>query len=427
MKKLKLKREVNLFTLVMYGVGVIVGAGIYVLVGKASGITGNSVWMAFLLSSTVGVFTALSYAELSSMYPKDASEYHYIQNAFKKDWLSVVMSFGELGGDLIGAAAVSLGFAGYFSAVFGVPFLWGALGLVVFMSFINFWGIGKSTALTIVMTLVSILGLILIIVFGMGHWGSVDYFEMPRGTTGIVSAAALIFFAFLGFEDIVNISEEVKNARKVVPKALLISLAISSVLYVLVAISVVSVVDWQVLGASDAPLKLVAHEILGDFHPLMSFIILLSTGGTVLILLIAGSRMIYGLSDAGRFPEFLSRIHPKTRTPYIAVLVVMLFVIGFVLIQRLEVVAGITDFMAFTAFGLVNLSNIGLRYRKPHMRREFKVPLNIGKFPVLSLIGVLTCTVMIFFLERHTVYLGLAVIGVGSVLIIGWQKFIKKG
>jgi APA family basic amino acid/polyamine antiporter len=337
-----------------------------------------------------------------------------------------VMSLGELGGDLIGAAAVSLGFAGYFSAVFGTPYLLNALGLVVFMSFINLWGIRKSTTLTLIMTSAEVLGLLLIIAFGIGHWGAVDYFEMPHGFTGLFSASALIFFAYLGFEDVVNISEETKNATKVVPKALLLSLLISSILYVLVSISVVSIIDWHALSESEAPLKLVAHDMLGDYQNIMSFIILLSTGGTVLILLIAGSRMIYGLSDVGRFPKFLSKINKVTRTPQYSVLLVMLVVGAFVLVQSIEVVAKITDFTAFVAFGLVNLSNIALRYRKPDHKRDFKAPVNIGKFPVLSLFGFLSCVFMIFFLDRQTILFGSAFMLAGALLLFLWKKKVKK-
>ncbi|OGI15284.1 hypothetical protein A3K63_05090 [Candidatus Micrarchaeota archaeon RBG_16_49_10] len=422
MKKLALKKDVNLFTLVMYGIGVIVGAGIYVIIGKAAAMTGNSLWMAFMVSFFVGGFTAMSYAELSSMFSKDASIYHYTQNAFRKEWVSVTMTLGEIAGNIIGAAAVSLGFAAYFSAVFGTPYIWNALGLVILMSLVNLKGIKESTILTIFMTSAEVLGLILIIVFGIPHWGSVNYMEMPSGAFGVFSAAALIFFAFLGFEDIVNMSEETRNAKKVVPKALLISLAISSILYILVSISVVSIVDWRTLGQSEAPLKLVAGQILGSLSPIMSFIILFSTGGTVLILLLSGSRMLYGLSEAGKLPKAFSQINGKTRTPHFSVLLTMVLVFAFVMMESVEFVAKITDFMAFAIFALVNLSNIVLRYRRPDIKREFKSPLSIGKLPVLSLMGFLSCLAMIFFLELDVILVGALVLVDAAGLLVLWKR-----
>jgi len=169
----------------------------------------------------------------------------------------------------------------------------------------------------------------------------------------------------------VNISEETKNARKVVPKAIVLSLLISSVLYVLASISIVSVIDWRVIGASEAPLEIVADKILGSMSPLMSFIILLSTGGTVLILLITGSRIIYGLSDAGRLPKFPLKRQQDHRHPHFAILLSTLVILAFVIMQNIEFVAKVSDFTAFFVFGMVNLSNIMLRYKSPG-KREFK-------------------------------------------------------
>lgn len=250
---------------------------------------------------------------------------------------------------------------------------------------------------------------------------------MPIGLGGVLSASALIFFAFLGFEDIVNVSEETKSPKKTVPKAVIFSLIISTFVYVLVSISIVSMSDWKMISKSEAPLAYAVHSKFGlDIGNAISLIALFATAGTSLVFLIAGSRMIYGLSDAGEIPKIFSNIHPKTRTPYIAILASMIISMIFVLLGDMKLVAGITNFFAFVVFILVNLSAIVLRYKKPDIERKFKIPINIGKFPLLPFFGLLTCLIMIFYLEIKSIFIGLLIFVVGIVFLSFLDKSHKK-
>jgi APA family basic amino acid/polyamine antiporter len=276
-------------------------------------------------------------------------------------------------------------------------------------------------------TLIEVGGLIFIIILGLGSLGSVNYFEMPMGLSGVLSASALIFFAFLGFEDIVNVSEETKFPKKTVPKAVILSLVISTLIYVLISFSVVGMGDWKSISTSDAPLAYVVHNKFGlDISNIISVIALFATAGTALVFLIAGSRMIYGLSDAGELPKIFSKVHHKTRTPYIAILASMIISMFFVLINDIKLVASITDFTAFIVFILVNLSAIVLRYKNPDSKREFKMPINIGKFPLLPLFGILTCFIMIFHLETKPIMIGLLIFVIGVVVLSFFDKLRKK-
>jgi amino acid transporter len=162
-----------------------------------------------------------------------------------------------------------------------------------------------------------------------------------------------------------------------------------------------------------------------DISNLISVIALFATAGTALVFLIAGSRMIYGLADAGELPGIFSRIHPRTRTPYISILVSMIISMVFVLIGDIKLVAGITNFGAFIVFILVNLSAIILRYRKPGIKREFKSPINIGRFPVIPFLGFLSCFLMIFYLEVKSVIIGVLILGLG-LLMLKFLNRIKK-
>ncbi len=418
-----LKREINLLTLTIYGVGIIVGAGIYALIGKAAGITGNSVWLSFLFGAIMASFTAMSYAELSSMFPKSASEYHYVKNAFESKVFGNIMCWAEIFVDLIACSTIVLAFGGYFSSFFNIPTVLVSGIVLVILSLINFIGIRESMFFVSTHTLIEIGGLIIIIILGLGSLGSVNYFETPSGIGGVLSGSALIFFAFLGFEDIVNVSEETKFPKKTVPKAVILSLLISTLIYVLVSLSVVSMGNWEMISKSEAPLAYAVHSKFGmDISNLISVIALFATAGTALVFLIAGSRMIYGLSDAGELPEIFSRIHPRTRTPYISILISMVISMVFILLGDIKLVAGITNFGAFIVFILVNLSAIILRYRKPGIKREFKSPINIGKFPIISFLGFLSCFLMIFYLEVKSVIIGILILVFGILVL----KFVNR-
>jgi len=421
-----LKREINLLTLVIYGTGIIVGAGIYALIGKATGMAGNSVWLSFLLGAILASFTAMSYAELSSMFPKSASEYHYVKNAFNSDILGNIMCSAEIFVDLIACSTIILAFSGYFSSFFDIPVVIVSGVVLILLSFINFIGIKESMFFVSAHTLIEIGGLIIIIILGIGSFGSVNYMEMPMGFGGILSASALIFFAFLGFEDIVNVAEETKAPRKTLPKAVILSLLISSIIYILVSLSVVGMGNWKTLATSNAPLAYAISNKFGlDVSNIISVIALVATAGTSLVFLIAGSRMMYGLSEAGEIPKIFSKIHSKTRTPWVSILASFVISMTFVLIGDLKLVASITNFGAFVVFVLVNLSAIILRYRKPNLEREFRMPLNIGKFPLLSFFGLLACLLMIFYLEIESIIIGSLILIFGLIILMIFRRTKK--
>lgn len=410
---ISLRREIGLFEVTMWGVGIILGAGIYVLVGEAAGIAGNSVWLSFILGAAIASLTGLSYAELSSMFPREAAEYIYVKTACKCEILAFTTGWLIILTGMISVSAVALGFAGYFQGLFSFPIIPIAVVLIALLSYINFSGIKESTRMNILFTFVEMFGLILIILIGARSLGKVDLLEAPNGLPGILSASALIFFAYLGFEDIVNIAEETRNPEKIIPKALIFSILITTCLYVLVVSATVSLADWRDLGGTGSPLAFAASKALGEnAFTIISLIALFATSNTVLIMLVVGSRMIYGMAREGALPGILSRIDLKRGTPSLAVLAMMLSSIIFVFLGDLEFVANLTSFGAFITFAFVNISLIHLRYRAPELKRPFKVPLNIGRFSVTAFLGLLSCLFMILQFD-------ITVILLGSLLIVG--------
>ena len=386
--KLRLRRQLSLFDATIYGVGVILGAGIYALIGEAAGIAGNAVWLSFVLAALVSALTGLSYAELSSMFPKEAAEYVYNKKAFNRESIGFIIGWILLVANIVAISTVSLGFGRYFSALFGGNPVIPAVGLIFVLSLVNFYGIKESSRINILCTFIETAGLLLIILFGISYFGAVDYFAMPNGIPGIIGAAALIFFAYIGFENIANISEETKNAVKVVPRALIYSLIISTIIYILVAVSAISVLGHETLSSSHAPLTEVARQSFGASAGwLLGIIALFATGNTVLVLLIVVSRLMYGMADDGALPRLLSTIHSKRRTPWVSIALTSFIAMLATLPGNITVVASLTDVGIFLAFISVNIAVIVLRYSRPNLRRPFKYPVNIGRFPILALVG----------------------------------------
>lgn len=400
----------------MYGIGVILGAGIYVLVGKAAGEAGNAVWISFLLSAVMATLTALSFAELASMFPKDAGPYVYAERAFKSRGFSFLI--GWLLVFVIGLAvsAVSLGFAGYFHNLFGTEIIFAAALAIATMTLINFWGIKESANLNTIFTLIEVLGLLIIIFIGIPHLGSVNYFEMPHGFSGIIGATLLIFFAYLGFENLVDVSEEVKKPEKIIPKGILISIAISSVLYILVGISAVSLLGWEKLSTSNAPLAHAAEGAFPNAGFIMSVIALFATYNTALFLLVAGSRLLYGIAEEHALPKIFLKISAWRDTPWVSILALGLLSVLFLYIGGIKRVAELTDWVSFFIFAVVNLCAVVLRYKEPKTKRPFKVPLAIGKLAVLPAIGFLFSAAMLFSFDFEESLLGVGIIILGAVV-----------
>ena len=421
----ELKRHMGLFHLTMYGVGLILGAGIYVLIGEAAGFAGNSMWISFLLGAIVAIFAGLSYSELSALFPKAAAEYTFVKYAFKNNFFAFLIGWFTAITSIIVASTVSLGFGGYLTQFIDLPITIGAVLLIGILSIVNFIGIKESAWANTIFAIITAAGLALIIFLGftMEPVESIDYLEMPNGVSGIILAFILIFFAFIGFEDMANVAEEVRRPHKTIPKAILLSIVITGVIYILVSLSVVRILNWEELSVSSAPLADVAHAVLGiNGSVTLSLIALFATASTVLITLVAGARILYGMAKNNSLPQLLGKIHPKTNTPWIAVVVILVTSIGFAFVGDIVIIANIVVFAIVITFAVINLAVIVLRYTEPELKRPFKVPVNIGKFPVLPLFGFGTTIYMILQFELEVALVGIAIIGIGTIFYFIFEK-----
>ncbi|MBI4338674.1 MAG: amino acid permease [Chloroflexi bacterium] len=412
-----LKRKVGLLAAVLSGTGVIVGAGIYALIGETAARAGNAAWMGFLLSAGIATLTGISYARLGKRIPKDSPEFQYVRAGmgfragFVAGWLM-------LWADVISTAAVSLGFGGYLQDLIGVPLVLAALGLLAALAFVAWLGIRESVALVMAMSVIELCGLVIVIIIGVPHWGEQPLLEAPKGVPGLWSAAALIFFAYLGFDELGNLAEEMKNPEKDLPRAVLFSVGISALLYVLVAVSAVSLVGWQVLSSTSAPLASAVEGVLGEKGRLaLSLIALFATANTVLLLMVSVSRSFYGMAQSGALPPALGRLG-RRHTPWASIVLVWVAASLFLLIGNISTVAQVTNFTVLTAFAMVNLSLL-LLLRQPTGTAGRPGLWQQGRDLAQPVLGAASCLWLMAFVGWRALFFGLVFLAAG-VIIARW-------
>jgi len=413
-----LRRSLGLLETTLGGVGIILGAGIYVLVGEAAGRAGDAVWASFAIAAVMAALTGLSYAELASMYPNAGADYEYSRQAMGRP-VAAVVGWVIISGNLIAAAAVALGFGGYFGEFVDSPKVAAAIAAIVVAAAIAVYGIKESMWTSIALTFVEVGGLVLIIGVGVPHLGDAPLLEAKSGVASVFSGAALVIFAFIGFEYVATLSEETRAAKRTVPVALLLSIVITTLIYVAVAVAAVSVVGWRALSDSDAPLANVASVALGErASDVLSLIALFSTFNTVLLLLVAASRLAYGMAATGSLPRVAGRVHRRFRTPALAIAGAAVLACGVATVGDIGFVAESANFAILLGFTAVNISLIILRLRQPALERPFRLPGAVRGVPLLPVMALGAIGFMIANLDAYAILLGLALAAAGSAAAI---------
>ncbi len=381
-----LRRTLTFRHAVLSGIGVILGAGVYALVGPASGMTGNGLWLAFTLAGVIAGLTAYSYTRFIVLRPKDSPEFQYTSMAFGPR-VGFLAGWLMLAADLLAAATVALGFGGYLQHLIGTPTIVNAALLLAVLAVLLYTGIGESVTMAIVLTIVEAAGLLFIIAIGVPSWPTVDFLDIPQGASGVWAAVALIFFAYLGFDEMGNFAEEMKNPERDIPRALFVSLTIATAIYALVGLSTISTTGWRDLSASEAPLALAAGKVLGpSADMILSMVALAATANTVLLLLVSGSRSVYGMASAGVLPKALGKVGhrgiPKTATAAVLVIVVATLLAG-----SLEQVAAMSNATILASFALTNASlpRIAMQGQLPGNRIRRSADI------ILPVLAVITC------------------------------------
>jgi len=391
-----LRRRLGLPLLVLYGTGITVGAGIYVLVGAVARHAGSYAPWSFLLAAAVMGLTVASYAEMATRYPVSAGEAAYMRAAFGSRLLSTAVGLLTLATGIVASAAVTLGGSGYVRQFVELPTPLIAGTIIIVLGAVAAWGIFESVLLASLFTLIEVGGLLLIIATAM-HSGvafvpvlvAVPPLEAAT-LSGIAFASLLAFFAFIGFEDLANVVEEAKSPRRDIPRAMALTLVITSVLYIVVAAIAVSAVSPEQLAASPAPLSLVYRTVAGLSPSTFNAIAVVATLNTILAQMTMAARVVYGMARQGDLPKFAGQVHGGTGTPLIATGLVVVCVVILALTFPLERLAESTSIETLTTFALVNLSLLRLRLgHVPSVNPHVRVPIAI---PAL---GLISCVAMI--------------------------------
>ena len=367
----RLVRSLTLTHAVLYGLGVTIGAGIYVLVGVAAGRSGMHAPLAFIGAALVMAFSAATFAELGTRMPVSASEAAYVQAAFKREWLSLAVGLLVVAAATISAATISVGSAGYVAVFLSAPAPWIISAVVLTMGGVACLATVQSVTFAAIMTLVEVGGLVLIIIAGLGH-GTDVVTRLPEiwpssgdwtAWIGIAGTALIAIFAFIGFEHLVNVAEEMKEPSRTLPRALFLTLGLTALFYALVVWIAVTAVPPQELARSSAPLALVFERLTGLPLVILSAIAVVATINGIIVHMIMIGRVIYGLADQGNLPKVLARLNPVTHTPLLATTTG----VGAILVLALAVpLAGLADLTArFTLviFAIVNLALIRIKIR----------------------------------------------------------------
>jgi len=359
----KLKRSVSLLMLTFYGLGTIIGAGIYVLVGKVASEAGQFAPASFLIAALLAAFTAFSYAELVARYPRSAAEAVYVQKAFNWSLLSRIIGLLMVLVAIVSTATLANGFVGYLDRFIELPAWITITVLVIGLGLVAAWGITQSVLVAALLTMVEILGLAIVLWAARGvivelplHMGSLIPTPDALVWQGVLLGAFVAFYAFIGFEDMVNVAEEVKDPSRTVPSAIVLALIITTLLYVLVAMTAVAGLPLEQLAGSEAPLADMYTHFSGQPATIIVIIGLLSVLNGILVQIIMATRVLYGMSSQGWLHQWFSRIHIGTKTPLNATLIIVVIILVMAISLPLLTLAKITSFVTLIIFTLMNLS-----------------------------------------------------------------------
>jgi APA family basic amino acid/polyamine antiporter len=389
-----LRRVVGLLDLSALGLGALIGTGIFVIIGEAIGKSGPAIVLAFVLAGVTCAFSALSYAELASTIPVSGSAYTYAYATLGElvAWIigwDLILEYG------VAVAAVAVGWGGYLSQLldtaFGVslpdaisqpPGEGGvvnlpAVFLVLAVAGVLMAGVRESARANTVMVAIKVGILVLFIVLAFTAFDSANLRPFaPEGTGGVVSAASLIFFAYIGFDAISTSGEETRRPQRDLPIAILGSLAIATILYVLVGLAAVGALPFKQLNGSEAPLADVLDKGAGISWgaTLVSIGALIAITSVVLTVLYGQTRIVFAMSRDGLVPDRMARLHPTRRTPVFTTAVFAVLIAAIAAVVPLSEIAELVNIGTLFAFFLVNIGVMVLRRTRPELERGFRVP-----------------------------------------------------
>jgi len=415
----KLKRSLSLFDATALAIGAIIGAGIFVISGVASGLAGPAVILSIIIAGIVSSLTAFSYAKLSSRFAEEGSIYVYAKktispfSGFMTGWLWVFEN-------IVAGATVSIGLASYLVSLFPqfslVPV---AMSAALILTLVNLIGIKQSSIFNAILVLLKISVLILFVIIGFFHLNFSFYQPfMPNGIIGVLNGAALIFFAYIGFGRPATAAEEIENPKKTVPHSIILSLVLSTIVYILVGIVSVGLIPYQKLASSGSPIADAVEYGIKIYwlKLLVSFAAIIATLSVLLTTLIGVSRVSFAMARDKALPKFLNKIHRKFGTPYIAIIITGIITAILPIFGSLKQMASVTNFGSLFVYAMVNFSAIML------LKKEIKSKVKNLFYIVISFLGLISCITLLFFLNFESWLIGISWITIGVIYFIFNKK-----
>jgi basic amino acid/polyamine antiporter, APA family len=412
----KLKRSIGLWSAVAINVGAIIGGGIFVVTGIVAGYADSGLIISIIIAGIIAFITATSFAKLTAWQPLEGGVYEYGRqlispfSGFLAGWMWLVAN-------TFTGAAVALGFAYYLTAAFpSLPTHIVAAALCLVFTTLNLIGAKESTRVNNILVTVKLAVLGFFVAFGAFYFNSGNFLPFNPLTTGVLYGSFFIFFAYGGFARVSVVAEEVKDAKRNVPKALLLSLGISMVVYVLVAIVAVGLLNPSGLAASGSPLG-AAMSVTGNSLAVQVVAVggLVATASVLLTAILGVSRMAYSMARRNDLPSALARVHHRFFTPYYAILVAGILMAALVFVDLTSVVAVSTFALLFT-YCTVNIS-------------AFKLKQGSRRGKVLPLLGLATCIMLlafILFASTQAWIVGVVFLFAGTVYYVLHKKLQKK-
>lgn len=427
----------GLFQLTMLGVGATVGTGIFVVLNEAVPHAGPAVVLSFLIAGITAALTALCYAELASSIPVSGSSYSYAYAS-----LGEIVAYGvawclllEYG---VSASAIAVGWGQYLNEFFLYVFDWRmpdaisqppghggvfnvpAVVLVVMCCLLLMRGSKESALINTIMVLVKLAVLVLFVaVAAIGF--DVKHMEpfAPFGMAGMGVAASTIFFSYIGIDAVSTAGDEVKNPRRNLPLAIVLSLVIVTVIYIVVALAALGAQPWADFKGQEAGLAVIMHKVTGSAWPsvVLSLGAILSIFSVTLVVLYGQTRILFAMSRDGMLPPMFRRVNPRTQTPNLNTLIVGVFVAVLAAFVPLDVLANLTSLGTLVAFSVVSVGVMVLRRTQPTLERGFKVPL----FPLTPLLSIAFCAYLIYGLPANTYVLFAVWLSIAAVVYFSYS------
>jgi basic amino acid/polyamine antiporter, APA family len=421
--EVRLAREMSLMDATLIGVGAMIGAGIFVLIGIAAGVAGPGLILTFSLNAIIALLTAMSYAELGSCFHDAGGGYLWVKEGLPK-WNGFLSGWMSWFAHAVACSLYALGFGAYFDHVlreFSIVMpQWGffspqkilAAGIAILFAYVNYRGASETGKIGNLVTVTKIIILLIFIGFGLeliirqGDWRTTFSPFLPNGYGGVFKAMGLTFIAFQGFEVIAQSSEEIKNPKRNIPRAVFLSLLIVVPIYILVAITAIGTVrpegmkPWDYLALQkETALVNVARNFFAGGGVLILFGGLISTISALNATIFSSSRVAFAMGRDRNFPSFFSKVHPKNFTPHWSILVSLVIIILMAVSLPIETVASAADIMFMLLFLQVNLAMISLRKKRKDLDRGYKVPL----FPYLSIVGILLLLFLAIYMFKYSI------------------------